>query len=282
MRTRHVLAAPLLLIALLAGCSSGSDAGVGDAAADRAGSGGGAAEAELGTEVGDADDRQVVVTASAAVVAEDVAAAADGVAALAEAAGGRVESREEAAAGADPELEPGWADLVLRVPAEELQTLLGDLDDVGDVRQVSQTQTDVTDVARDLDARIEALETSTDRLLAIMADADDAGDLLATEDSLSERQADLEALRAERDALAGRVAMSTLQVSLSATEPTPLVARGGFLGGLESGWSALVATAGVVLVAVGAVLPWSVVVAVLLGAVLLVRRLLARGRAARA
>lgn len=272
MRTRRGLLVAVLALVALVGCSSG--AGDSDSAD---GAGGGMASevdaggADVAMDTTGTDQREVIVTASAAVVVDDPSTAADAVAGLAAAAGGRVEGRDEQAGGGE-DGEPGWATLVLRVPADDLSSVLADLDDIGTVSSVSQSEEDVTGTVVDLDARIEALQTSTARLLKIMSDADDTGDLLAVETQLSERQAELEALQSQRDALGDQVAMATLTVSLDAAPIAAAEARGGFLGGLESGWNALLSFVGGLLVAVGALLPWVVALGVPALAVLAVAR----------
>lgn len=261
MHTRTRLALAALALVALAGCSSAG--GGGDSAAD-----GGAAEenagieadasaagSDVGMDTTGTQQRQVIVTAQATVQVDDPSASADDVVLLVESVGGHVEGREEQRGNDDY---PGHAWLVLRVPAEELSGVIDDLETVGDVLSVSQSEDDVTGTVQDLDARIAALETSTQRLLEIMAEADDTTDLLAIEKQLSERQADLEALQTQRDALGDQVALSTLTVTLDAEPVTPVVARGGFVGGLESGWNALVSFVGMLLVALGALLPWVV------------------------
>src|SRR5699024_869340 len=115
---------------------------------------------------------------------------------------------------------------------------------------------DVTQYGRDLDARISALEASTDRLLGLMEEADSSEALIDAENALSERQADLEALRSEREYLSDQVAMSTLTVSLTA-ESTADFEAGGFLGGIKSGWNSLVGFLGRALAALGALAPWA-------------------------
>ncbi|GAB2600362.1 DUF4349 domain-containing protein [Pseudactinotalea suaedae] len=279
-RTRAVLAAASLTLLALAGCSSGGGADGGGS--DQGDSGqvggddGGVEEAagDVDTPMSpiDGERREVIITADASVLVDDPREAAVELAALAAASGGHVESRQEHAGTG--EHDPGWASLVLRIPSEELTGMIDDLADVGEVQSVSQSEEDVTSIAVDLDARIAALETSTDRLLEIMAGAETTEDLLATEKTLSERQADLESLQSQRAALSDRVAMSTLTVSLDSVPPSPAAARGGFLGGLESGWNALVSFVGSALVVLGALLPWLVAIGVpaLLTVVFLRRR----------
>lgn len=238
------------------GASDGADSGMDGGAGNEVGGG---SEGDVAAEPAPGQ-RQVIVTAHASVVVDDPAAAADAVAALADDAGGRVEGREEYAPVGTGE--PGSSTLVLRVPSGELSAVLDDLDDLGEVHSISQTEEDVTGTVQDLDARIAALETSTARLLEIMTEATDTRDLLAVEAELSERQAQLEALQSQRDGLANQVAMATLTVTLDATPIAPAEARGGFLGGLEAGWGALVSFLATALVVIGALLPWAVAIGV--------------------
>src|SRR5699024_9813240 len=114
----------------------------------------------------------------------------------------------------------------LRVPADELEQLMKDIEGSGEVVERSQNAEDVTDAVRDLDARISALEVSTERLEDIMGEADSAADLLEAEKALSERQGELESLVAQRDDLEDQVSMSTLEVELRETDSGG--DRGGF------------------------------------------------------
>lgn len=222
-------------------------------------------------------DRQVITSAYAAVEVDDTGEAVAELVSRTTGYGGHVEDRREST---DDDGAPTFASLTLRVPAEHLPEMLDELDELGEVSELSESARDVTGAVRDLDARIEALETSVDRLLEIMAEAESAEDLLQVETTLSERQADLEALQAERNALGDQVEMSTLQVELS-TEPLTEVEADGFLGGLQSGWNALVMAVNAVLVAAGALLPWLLVLAVPLIVIALVVRGVRRGRSKR-
>ncbi|MHB1064783.1 MAG: DUF4349 domain-containing protein [Georgenia sp.] len=273
MRPPHRLAPLLLGALLLVGCSAdGTDSADliqassvgadspelvrGEAAAGDAG-----AADQVGTPV-DAD-RQVIMTASATVVVDDPATGADELVRLTEAVGGHVDRRSEFRPEAsEPSARPAaW--LTVRVPAAELTGLLEDLETLGEVRDLNQDTQDVTRTTRDLDARITALQTSVDRLLSIMADAETSEALIAAEQALSERQGDLEALQTERAFLSDQVAMSTLTVDLVARDDPRLEAEG-FLGGLQTGWDALVSFASGLLVALGVILPWLPVAVVLL------------------
>lgn len=287
MKAFFALLATLLLVA---GCSSASDSSGG--AADRQNT---AAEPEMapvegadaatdvaGTDVDVEADREVITTARATIVVADPGQSVTEIAEVAENAGGRVDERSVSTPDEQSSNSHASARMTVRVSAEELEGLLLSLEDLGEVRELSQEAEDVTQAAQDLDARIEALETSTERLNQIMADADDSADLIAAESALSERQAQLESLQAQRAHLSDQVAMSTLHLELRG-DAEPTIEAGGFLGGLQSGWHALVSFTSGLLVAAGAALPWLVVLAIPGTAlVLAVRRRRRRGEAAAA
>lgn len=201
----------------------------------------------------------MITTASVAVVVADPAKAAAAVSELVDQSGGRVSSRNESAASTD-EAESGWAELTVRVPADRLTETIGSLSSIGSVEHTSITSTDVSGQVTDVAARIEALEVSATRLETLMAAATSTAELLEAEATLTQRQSDLESLQAQRDQLADQVSMSTLTVSLTtaAVATSPTLAPSGFLGGLSAGWDALTSTLNVIVVALGAALPWLV------------------------
>lgn len=278
------------LVVTLAACSGGGgDAGseaVSDGGAARSemaapGAADQAADAATGA-IGLAEtheetvDRELITTGDATLVAEDPFAAAEQIAGLVEEAGGRVEARDERAETDD---ELGSASMTLRIPADRVSATLDALDKLGDVRDRHIETVDVTGTAQDLDARIEALRTSTDRLRELMADADRTSDLIEIEAELATRQAELDSRVSERNRLSDEVAMSTLQVEIVA-EGTPAAQAkpGGFLGGLTAGWSALVSTFNVVVLILGAIIPWLALGGLVLLAVVGVRRQVAKAR----
>jgi hypothetical protein len=226
----------------------------------------------------EAVDRELITTGNATLAVDDPFEAAEQIAGLVEQAGGRIEARDERAATDD---EPGSASMTLRIPADRVSATLDALDELGEVRDRHVETVDVTGTAQDLDARIEALRTSTDRLRELMADADRTADLIEIEAELSTRQAELDSRVSERNRLSDEVAMSTLHVEIVA-EGTPAAQAqpDGFLGGLSAGWSALVSTFNVVVLVLGAIIPWLALVGLVLLVVVGVRRQLARNRGA--
>jgi hypothetical protein len=149
------------------------------------------------------------------------------------------------------------------VPSEDLPALVDELSDVGEVTASTINRQDVTDQAVDLRARIEAAQASVDRLLELMAQADSTADLIAAESALSERQAQLESYQQELELLEGQVAMSSLTVTLLPVVETVEADPAGFADGLVAGWNGLVATLNGIVIALGFLIPWLVVAAVL-------------------
>lgn len=216
--------------------------------------------------------RDVVKTASITISVANTSEAADKAAVMVEEDDGRVDSRTEDA-GSDR----GFArtSVVLRVPVDKLDGVVRELKTLGTVQSASTTSEDVTAQRVDLDARIKALQTSVDRLLAIMRDARDPEALISAEDALSQRQADLDSLRAQREALGDRIQYSTVDVTFVAESiggPAPKEYQG-FAGQVERGWDTMVLVVGNLVLLFGLLLPWLIVLAVAVGLVYLVIRL---------
>ena len=201
------------------------------------------------------DERDVVKTASMRITVSDPSEAADRAAVIVEGAEGRVDRRSEDAGSG---VGRAQTTIVLRVPVGHLDGVVRELKTLGKVQTAETTSEDVTAQRVDLDARIKALQTSVDRLLAIMRDARDPEALISAEDALSERQAELDSLRAQRDQLGDRIEYSTVDVTFVAEQiggPAPKQYHG-FLGQVERGWDALVSVASNMTLLFGLLLPW--------------------------
>jgi hypothetical protein len=273
-------AAAALALVVLVGCTGSG--GSGAESADSAGGGAGGGVAAPGEAV-DADaDRQVVTTATASLAVEDPSEGAQQISELVESVGGRVDERNEQAASGEDGGEDAAADLVVRVPADELTDVLADLKDFGDVENVSVSRSDVTATAVDLDARISALQTSVARLQGLMDDAATTQALLSAESALSDRQEELESLQSQRALLADRVELSTLTVHLRPFGVAPAGGPDGFVDGLGTGWRALTSALGAAVVVLGVLLPWMAVAALVVAAVLGTLRLSRRRTAVEA
>jgi len=231
--------------------------------------------AEDGGGTASTADRSIVTTGTATVLVDAPIDAADHAAALAEQAGGRVDARNEQA---PTDGDGGSAQVTLRVPADRLGEVLDGIKALGTPQTVQLSSDDVTEQAQDLDARIHALQAAITRLTELLGQADSTADLIAIEQAITDRQADLDSLTAQQRTLQDQVAMSTLTVSFTTS---PVIAKpdaGTFWDGLIAGWSALAAFTSGLLIAVGAVIPWLIPLAIVGGVVWLVVWLARRRR----
>jgi Ca-activated chloride channel family protein len=212
--------------------------------------------------------RDIVTNGSVYMVVAAPTQAADRLVSAVTDAGGRVDSRSERS-GAPDRSGSAAVNLVLRIPSDKLDGVLADAKKLGAIESMSIAHTDVTSQRVDYDARIEALQTSVTRLLDLMRRASNTADLLAAESTLTQRQAELDSLRAQRAALGDEISYATINVNLSAV---PTVTHGGFIGALEHGWRSLISAGRVVVVTVGFLLPWLPVAVVLVLVLVLVLR----------
>jgi hypothetical protein len=282
------LAAAALLGALLAGCSSSGGSATSGAAAPQqnglaqgGGSGAVAAQPAAGaTGAAGSATRQVVKNGELFLTVDDPLAAADRVAQVAARLGGRVDQREQAAGtGGDA----GSASLTIRVPTASLEDAVTELGRLGTVSRYTEKSQDVTGTVVDLDARITAAQASVDRVQGFLEHASTTTELLSTEQALSQRQSDLEALQGQRAVLADQVAMSTLAVSLTAPGHPAIEAPGPrtFVDGLGLGWHSLLSGLRGASMVLGVLLPWLVVAAAVVVLVIAFRRWYRRRRPVR-
>lgn len=259
------LGAAALCLALVSGC--GSDAATPEF--DQ--------QPEVSTQAIPPDDgaidrigEQVIRTASITMEVNDVAAAVSEASELTEEFDGFVQN--ESLQGID---EDATATMTIRVPADNLDALLESVGSLGEVRSSSVDSQDVTVEVIDIQARITAVEESISRLRVLQQQASSVTDLVAIESELTARQSELESLTAQRDYLSRQVAMSTVYVYLEQRDVGPGTSPN-FLGGLQSGWNALLSLAGGSITVLGFLAPFlilaGVITVVVLAIVATVRR----------
>ncbi|WP_449280885.1 DUF4349 domain-containing protein [Leucobacter sp.] len=279
-----LLAAALLLAPLSAcsalpgsggGASSSEDLALPEVARDAAGADGAFESAPQAVE--DQSSRSVIRTGEISIEVADPDTAAEEVSEIARRAGGSVESMTVHRASGDA---AAGADLTLRVPEDRLDETFEALTGVGDVVTQSRSAVDVTAEHVDLQARVAALEASVERLTKLMAGADTTTELIEAEAALSQRQQELDGLRAQLKSLEGQVDEATIWVSLGTKSALPGGGPANFWEGLLAGLDSLTAAGAGALVLLGILLPWLALAAVLAVAILLiVRALRARSRA---
>ena len=160
----------------------------------------------------------------------------------------------------------GLGTLTLSVPADKLDTALDQLAKIGTVLRRNTSSKDVTSQYVDTESRLKTMRASVARVRTLMTQAKDIGQVVTLEGEVSRREADLESLASQLEALKTSVERSTLAVSLSTPGNATVqedVADTGFVAGLHSGWVAFTTSATALLTAVGAVLPFAVFLALL-------------------
>lgn len=169
--------------------------------------------------------------------------------------------------------------LVLRVPPRNVDSVLAALVGKGTVTYQSRTATDVTGQVADVASRVASAQAAIAELRTLIDKAGSMGDLISLEQALAQRESDLESLEAQQKALADQVQFATITVGyFTQGQPAaPPPVRSGFMRGLTAGWHGFLAVLRGLLAALGWLLPFAVVVAVLWW---LVRRLArwSRGR----
>ena len=257
--------AGIAVAGVLAACAAGSHENTAPApAAGGMKDGIGAPAPEFGPAEQPNAKRDVVETASMTITVSNTSVAADKAAVIVEDADGRVDSRSEDAGSGRGRANTS---VVLRVPAAKLDEVMRQLKALGTVQSADTRSEDVTAQRVDLDARMKALQTSVDRLLAIMRDAKDPDALIKAEGALSERQAELDSLSAQREQLGARIDYSSVDVSFVAEQiggPEPQQ-YSGFFGQVERGWDGMVSVAGHFVMLFGLLLPWFGALAVVCG-----------------
>lgn len=215
----------------------------------------------------DTTEESLVRSGSVLVGSEDPEAARDAFVATILAMGGRVTSESvvtEGGGGAQPygpevamsrdmgvsypypwyPTGPGiW--LTVQVPVEDYDEAMEAARDAGEVVQMQQSTYDVGAQVADVDARIAALEASLLRLTALMDEATDITDVITLEQAISQRQSELDSLRAQQRDLANQTAMSQISLTLMSPEdaqnsvdPQPQQTWWeSFLEGLSQFWS---------------------------------------------
>lgn len=262
----------------LAGCSAATTTsrGTADSAAIApAPAGQPATGSKAGPVVTLPTQQQVVTTGKVAITVDNPITAADTVTQIVEQDGGRIDNRNQQAPTPGNN---GSAWLTVRIPSASLTATLDSIKKLGKVESASITSTDVTAASQDLSARITALQTSVDRLLTLMTKAASVQDLMAVETALSERQANLESLQAQKRVLSDQINYSTITVTLTSSAAAVTVPEN-FWSGFILGWHALVGFFAGALVVIGVMLPWLLLIGVVTGGILLlVRFLIRRGK----
>lgn len=112
---------------------------------------------------------------------------------------------------------PPYINMSIRVPAERFDEVMNRLKAMavpGTTPTVSESAQDVTEEYVDLEARVQSLEAARDRLLELMQGAQTTEDLLLAEQQLTQREAEIEALKGRMRYLAETARLSLISIEL--------------------------------------------------------------------
>ena len=276
-RSSFTLAAACCLVAgsLLAGCSGGSasdapsTASAGAGSSDRVAAGVPAkdqafdatrAAADGGSEV---EHQAEISHGDVSLRSSDVAAARSEVRRLAHRQHGKVPSDSTES---DEHGRAVSAHLVLRVPTSRFSGAMEALRGVGELAWAGSDTRDVTTRVIDTRVRLHAQRRSVHRVETLLSRAQDLRDIVLIESELSKRQAALDSLEQQSQYLADQTSMATITVDIARAHhatPTRHEDHTGFLAGLSAGWHGLTTVTVAAATALGAVLPFAVVLALL-------------------
>lgn len=104
--------------------------------------------------------------------------------------------------------------LMVRIPAENLDGFVGQIQTVSNVVTYNESVKDVTLTYVDTESRIAALETELARLLELLAQAENMSDLLQIEARIGEVQYSLESANSQLRVLANQVNYATVHLNI--------------------------------------------------------------------
>ncbi len=267
--------ATLMGVLALSGCSTDGDS------VDSAGSAGmgtdmsyaESAPADIAMDSGQRNPgQQFIRTGSVSMTSSNTIETVAGITALVEQFNGSV-SQEDIRTIEDND----YANMTVRIPDSDLEEFVAEVRTLGETTAFSISEIDVTLTITDLDARIGSLNATIDKLLELQEQAATVTDLVAVEAELATRTAERDSLVAQRDVVQSQVAESTVYIDIS-PDLGKSTSSPDFLGGIESGWQALLNMGAGAITLIGFLIPIVIALIVVIGLILIVNRLIKRAR----
>jgi hypothetical protein len=229
--------------------------------------------------------QSIIYTASMTVRSANVAAVGRRVTAIVAAAGGYIADKQ--VASGTPGKSGETIGITLKIPVPAYQSVLAQLSSpaLGKQLAMHQQATDVTQEVANVNSLVSSQEAAISALQGLLTKAATVSGLLQVQQQISADESTLNSLLAQQRALDHETTYATVTMTLVSPRVHPVVltkkaTQHGFLGGLAAGWRALKRATAAVLTALGAALPFLIVVFVLGGLGYLIwRRLLRRGAA---
>ena len=111
-----------------------------------------------------------------------------------------------------------YTNLVLRIPAEQLDVFLQSVSQIGTVTYENTSMRDVTDDYIDVESRLAALETEQETLLDLLKQAKSLSDTLEIQDRLTTVRGELESYKGQLKALDSKIDYSTVTMTVDEVE----------------------------------------------------------------
>jgi hypothetical protein len=206
-----------------------------------------------------ADGRHIISTAQVDLTAPDADAVTAGISDLVAEVGGFVSAADTS------RVDGTRTTMVLRVPPEAFDDVLGQLAELGELTAQRIETEEVTQQVVDLGSRITTAEASVVRLRELLDRTGSVAEIAQVETELLARETTLQTLRGQLRTIERQVELATITVHVDAEDAAPVVDDDdrlpSFLGGLGTGWDALVLSLAGVAALVGVLLPWLAVLA---------------------
>ncbi len=176
-------------------------------------------------------DRKIIQSTSVEIEVEEVGGSFQEIIRIAETAGGFV-----ASSSFSNRDEEQIADVTIRVPGNQYQTVLASIRDMGTVTTESSDANDVTEEYTDLQARLRTLNATEQRYLELLGQADEINEILLVQDRLDAVRGQIEQVLGRINLLEHLTDLATITVHL---RPETLIVEasgddGGNLNPLEA------------------------------------------------
>lgn len=223
--------------------TGGEDAMADEVAAEEARTSTGGA-ASVGLPIKDFD-RDIITSVHLTMQTSDVRETADDVRRIATSNGGAVFSSDILIGDTTEDGSvPGGGEIIIKIPPQDLDRLVTDLDGIGVVTRLSQDSQDVTEQLVDVDIRIRQAASSIGRIELLLDQAVELDDIFAIETDLAERQVAMERLWASQRNTENLVSLATLTVQVDYRTPSALQtieeSSDGIGDAFAGGWGAFV------------------------------------------
>ncbi|MCX5677077.1 MAG: DUF4349 domain-containing protein [Planctomycetota bacterium] len=154
------------------------------------------------------EPRKVVYTGAFTLLVADMKAAAESTRRMAEQMGGYMQQMT-------------GGSMVIRVPAARFDEAVAGLGDIGTVTDKEVKAQDVTEECEDLAIRLKSAKALLERLLTLLAKADNVKDAIEVEREVNRVRTEIEKLEGQINRLSTQIAYATLSVRFTQTREAP-------------------------------------------------------------